>query len=341
MNIDNFLSEKVTTCPVCECNELKPFYYYGAPFKSKVVNNICQGCGLVIQSPLPVYDSLKEYYQDYSALSQSKVVIDEKHEEFLLSIARLRYNFLYPNLNMDMNVLDVGCGPGGLLSLIKENVKSVLGINPEPSYAHFAHDHYGIEVRIGMFEEIDLPANTFDLIIFDHVFEHLHDPNSVLQKASELIRKDGLIFISTPNILKPHGFLWQNFCQDHLYTYSQNTLKRLLQKYNYEIIEFDTDGHITCENYHYPYMNLLFRHQSAINNLSAGDHPNEVLELLTAYSKEQENNRRFVNWTINMTRKLYHINSRIGSLFYYLILIIGFKWSERVYNHTLPPIRKD
>ena len=43
-------------------------------------------------------------------------------------------------------------------------------------------------------------SDTFDVIIFSHVLEHLTDPWSVLKKSTELLKKNGVIIIALPNI---------------------------------------------------------------------------------------------------------------------------------------------
>mgnify|MGYP004003111933 FL=1 len=339
MNIPNHAYECITKCPICDNSDFSNFYNYGAPFKKDVSNNICKSCGLIIQSPRPTFEHLETYYEGYSELSQTKRILKIENEYFFMSIAKLRYNFLEPFLSDDMQVLDVGCGPGCLLSLIKGKVKSTLGGNPEASYASFGMQKYNIEIKVGMFEDVELPENSFDLIIFDHVFEHLNNPNEVLLKVTKLLKSNGKIFFSTPNALKVHGFLWQNYFHDHAFTYSRNTLRRLLQKYGFDEINFDTTGHVTYQKYHYPYMDLLFERKSGIQNICNGDNYIEVEQYLTSYARDQTSKRKYVDWIIEKVRRIYPGNPTLATLVYYFLIIAGFNWSKRIFNNTLPPER--
>ena len=43
----------------------------------------------------------------------------------------------------------------------------------------------------------------FDIIIFRHVLEHLLDPKLAFKKLSNLLRKDGVIYMALPNAEYP------------------------------------------------------------------------------------------------------------------------------------------
>jgi 2-polyprenyl-3-methyl-5-hydroxy-6-metoxy-1,4-benzoquinol methylase len=64
--------------------------------------------------------------------------------------------------------------------------------------------------------------------------EHVHAPLAVLKKAYKLLKKQGILFISTPNIssfiAKLSGKKWLHLKPDeHIYFFSRKTIKNMLE----------------------------------------------------------------------------------------------------------------
>jgi 2-polyprenyl-3-methyl-5-hydroxy-6-metoxy-1,4-benzoquinol methylase len=98
--------------------------------------------------------------------------------------------------------LEVGCGNGSLLNLLKKEkiVKSVVGIEPygllEPG-SNF--DEYYPDTIINVLPNIS-KLGKFDLIIFSDVLEHLEDPWSILNViCKESLNINGTVIVSIPN----------------------------------------------------------------------------------------------------------------------------------------------
>ena len=106
-------------------------------------------------------------------------------------------------------VLDVGCSAGELGKNLKEklHVEEVIGIEFNEDAAKIASGHLD-EVFIGNVEDINLPfeSDYFDCIIYADILEHLINPWAVLKKHKNLLKGDGFIIISIPNIRHIHTF---------------------------------------------------------------------------------------------------------------------------------------
>ncbi|MCK4625783.1 MAG: class I SAM-dependent methyltransferase, partial [Phycisphaerae bacterium] len=214
-------------------------------------------CGLVFQSPKPDFDELRRYYKGYITETQPDLVdIPISFEEHVLSVAKLRLKFLSPHLRKGDRVLDIGCSFGAMLKVLKDESErelNLVGVNPEPGVAEFGIRNYGLDIRVGMFEDIDFDAESFNLVILDNVIEHFADPRRSVRSIRKLLAPDGRFFIATNNLDEPHGFLWQNFFPDHTVTFSTGTLRALLESEGFTILAHDTSGHVTYAGYHYPY----------------------------------------------------------------------------------------
>lgn len=100
------------------------------------------------------------------------------------------------------SVLDVGCGAGVLGAALKRRgIVEVVGVEIDPDAAATAEKVLD-RVHIGDIEAIDLPygTSTFDCIILADVIEHLRDPWALLKRLVPLLKADGRVIASLPNV---------------------------------------------------------------------------------------------------------------------------------------------
>jgi 2-polyprenyl-3-methyl-5-hydroxy-6-metoxy-1,4-benzoquinol methylase len=99
-------------------------------------------------------------------------------------------------------VLDVGCAFGMAgEALKKRGVREVIGIELNQRAYQEASKRLD-RVFLGDVEKLSLPFERgyFDYIIYSDILEHLTDPWSVLKKHRELLRDDGVVIASIPNV---------------------------------------------------------------------------------------------------------------------------------------------
>lgn len=101
-------------------------------------------------------------------------------------------------------VADVGCGQGAFAMRMVDAGFSVVGIDVVPSAQQSADaftyqelDLFDPAARIRFLDEF---GATFDVVVLIEVIEHVHDPWETLMFARSLLRPDGVLLLSTPNI---------------------------------------------------------------------------------------------------------------------------------------------
>ncbi|MBI2268249.1 MAG: class I SAM-dependent methyltransferase [Candidatus Blackburnbacteria bacterium] len=140
-------------------------------------------------------------------------------------------------------VLEVGSSTGVLLSVLKDKGWEVLGIEPSLEAQQIAVEQ-GIPTLKTTFERAKLASNRFDVIIFNHVLEHLADPLDVITKANRVLKKDGILFIDVPNFGGLSAFLWGArwlyvLPNEHRWHFTYKALETLLGRTDFKIVHWE------------------------------------------------------------------------------------------------------
>ncbi|MBI3999585.1 MAG: class I SAM-dependent methyltransferase [Candidatus Omnitrophica bacterium] len=107
------------------------------------------------------------------------------------------------------HVLDFGCGRGNLAIALAQRGCTVLGVDFSPNAINFAREYLKrfskeiqnrVEFKQMAKEELNLEKQ-FDVIVFNQVYEHLHDweLEILIPKFKRALKSDGRLVISTPN----------------------------------------------------------------------------------------------------------------------------------------------
>jgi len=116
--------------------------------------------------------------------------------------------------------LDIGCGAGHFSAAVKRQTgATVWGIEPTAAAAREARTRVD-ELLEGTYEEVEsrLPIQAFDAIFFNDVLEHMADPWTVLRRALALLKNDGRVYASIPNVLFADSLLQILRTRDWRYT---------------------------------------------------------------------------------------------------------------------------
>jgi 2-polyprenyl-3-methyl-5-hydroxy-6-metoxy-1,4-benzoquinol methylase len=98
-------------------------------------------------------------------------------------------------------VLDVGCSSGYLARPLVAKGCTVIGLERDPAAAEEARSICE-DVLVGDVETMELPFAdaSFDVVLCGDLVEHLRDPEAFLVRARPLLRPDGRLVLTTPNV---------------------------------------------------------------------------------------------------------------------------------------------
>jgi len=98
-------------------------------------------------------------------------------------------------------VLDIGCGGGLFLSLLKQDGADVIGIELSDSRAQYAKSKHGLEIDKHPIEHDFWQSgytNHFDAVTLWDVIEHVNYPYEALQSSANVLKQGGILAIDTP-----------------------------------------------------------------------------------------------------------------------------------------------
>lgn len=208
---------------------------------------ICKSCGLVLLDPI-YNDAEKETLsRSTRSLHRARLGNAPVRKAYRRMIPRSQrcMDFLRKYIHPGDDVLEVGSGDGSLLRLLQQHGASPVGNDLDSAGAQYVQNEFGIPVAIGPFEEVDFGDKQFDAVVSVHFIEHVFDPVAVLAKMKRLLRPGGVLFLETPNILRPKVGPTRVFSLPHNYYFSPRTLTLSLYKAGLQtcaIREFNRDS---------------------------------------------------------------------------------------------------
>jgi 2-polyprenyl-3-methyl-5-hydroxy-6-metoxy-1,4-benzoquinol methylase len=96
-------------------------------------------------------------------------------------------------------VIDMACGEGYGSAVLARRAATVVGVDANPE----AHEHARLRYANVRFERglIETYAEPCDAVCFLQTIEHVADPGAVLDRFKQLVGPQGVVFVTTPNLL--------------------------------------------------------------------------------------------------------------------------------------------
>lgn len=143
-------------------------------------------------------------------------------------------------------LLEVGCSGGDLLALALARGYTPQGVEPNQRLAEHAAALAGVPVFPGTLSEARLPPGSADIAVMLHVIEHLPDPAAEVDRLYQVLVPGGLLVVETPSANNPvfrrAPGRWRQIIPEHLWFYTPDTLRRLLEGHGFRVRELRTVG---------------------------------------------------------------------------------------------------
>lgn len=239
----------------------------------------CPACGLGKTDPVLTEEEFKKIYSStYREEDSTRFFSPLEKVIRLLRVQRCRS---VERFGKKGRILDVGCGRGDFLLMMKERGWEPTGLELDERIERHGRK-IGIDLRSGSLETVRFPDRHFEAVTFWHVFEHLKDPEWALKECRRILKPGGLLVISVPNIgslqARLSGKHWFHLDPPfHLYHYSLENLKKLLERVSFNTLKVK---HFSLEYNPYGYIQSIFN--------SIGFRPNLLYDFLRSKMKKKD-----------------------------------------------------
>jgi SAM-dependent methyltransferase len=241
------LQMEITHCTLCGVDDCTPvavgvdFEYRTNPDEFLMVQ--CRRCGLVYLNPRPAEVEATRIYPNHYHAFQFKSAQFGLVYRVRRRLEAARLLKWCRGLPAEAKILDVGCGDGFHLGLLREFGKpswQLVGVDVDPRASTAAAEH-GLLVHCGSVEQIDLPERTYHLILMIMTIEHLPNPAHTLRQVAKLLAPGGRVIIVTDNVNSWDrrlfgGRHWGGYhFPRHTYLFNKQTLRALANGADLEV----------------------------------------------------------------------------------------------------------
>ena len=145
-----------------------------------------------------------------------------------------------------LNVLECGAAKGGVADLLNKEGVNCFGIDINPRQIE------GVKtIRADLNDEFPKFGLKFDVVFAGEVIEHLFDDNQFIRNCRENLKPNGLLIITTPNLVfsanrllmffgKMPMFVYAPF---HYHMYNKKTIENLIRQEGFKILK-TTSSHL-------------------------------------------------------------------------------------------------
>lgn len=231
-------------CPVCNSSDLTFIFNVKDHTVSGEEFAIweCKDCMARFTQDVPEADSIGPYYksEDYISHTETKkgFINSAYHTVRKFTLQQKRKLVCRVSGLNKGRILDIGCGTGAFLEVMKDAGWSVKGLEPDDSARKIAEAR---GVPVSPSDELFSISEQFDAITMWHVMEHVHDLHPYVEQIRSILQPGGVILVAVPNYTSAdasaYGAYWAAYdVPRHLYHFSPLSMKKLMNLHGMEIV---------------------------------------------------------------------------------------------------------
>ena len=240
-------------CPVCN-SDLRKKLFEISHKKSNVLHmlnygkkepctsiNLCSQCTQHYMNPIISSDAMDLYY------TKSNSEFHHQRKEYNIEQNKKTYSNYIKLIKEKVQggkVLEVGCGNGFLLKMLKDHGYDCSGVEPSPMASAFAREKFALNVETAYLDKSTFYKDKFDLVILIDVFEHISDMQTFMKDITHVLKPGGYIFVGTGNIDSFTARLaksnWGYFTSwEHISFFTPKSIQFLLKSFEFSGINIE------------------------------------------------------------------------------------------------------
>jgi transketolase len=193
----------------------------------------CDSCGLLYASDIYSPEKIDQLYQESDFHYNVEIEnLKDTYGNYLKEIDSL--------VPAKGRLLEIGCGNGFFLERAKrDGWQEVVGVEPSIKAIDQASSEIKSKIVHGNFNPDDFQKNSFDVVFFAMVIEHINDVNKFLQSIYKVLKPGGVVLGITHDEGSRLSKLLKEKCpiinDEHIYVFNRETLKKIFSKNSFII----------------------------------------------------------------------------------------------------------
>src|SRR3989344_6158839 len=146
----------------------------------------------------------KSYTEHFQKLGRKLKILDKKSRLIktnkILAVIKDYSNKNKKILN-NFKCLDIGCSAGLITKFISKNFNQTTGIDTDFNTIKLAKKLSNKNLNFVNASALNMPFknNSFDLVICNHIYEHVPDAQKMFNEIYRVLKKDGFCYLSAGN----------------------------------------------------------------------------------------------------------------------------------------------
>lgn len=222
-----------TQCLHCFSTNLEPLQLYKHAHLCQ-----CANCGFVFSQGIPTEQVLYDYYKE-----------EYERNDYFSPITLKRYNEILDKIEpyrKTGRLMDVGTGIGFFAEEAIKRGWEVHGVELTDEAIEIC-EAKGIKMIKGKIDPDNYAPESFDIITSFEVIEHINNPIEELENYQKILRKGGVVYVTTPNFNSLLRYRLKEKYNvitypEHLSYYTPKTLKAVFRRCGFKTKKLETTG---------------------------------------------------------------------------------------------------
>ncbi len=235
---------------ICICGSVKSIKVYKKD-RNGIINPVvmCLKCGTFRADPIPPESTINAFYSSdlYQKIYSNKDL--ESHFKEMIYLRKKNNIFTtvekFLAKGKDSKIIEIGCGGGWNLEPFQRfGYKNIIGYEPGNESRKIGIRELKLDIKEGFIKDVIETGDKYDLIILNHVIEHLLDPFEVIQSLKKILSDNGILYLGLPNMQNLAHTQIQNA---HYWYFSPLFFMKLVNCSGLQICDFGNDkNHFYC-----------------------------------------------------------------------------------------------
>lgn len=187
--------------------------------------------------------------QNFTDFNRSRYQSDKDYAN-----SHIRMSLMASFIPKHQKILDIGCGDGTFFTFIKNTPKKNLyGVDISPKVANLAKKRCSQVKIANLHQQFPYSNNSFDCVTAGEIIEHIYDTDFFLSEIKRILKPNGFLVLSTPNLatlgrrlmlligINPLIDTSLRDSAGHIRYFTFGSLNQLLSYHKFKITNFTSD----------------------------------------------------------------------------------------------------